>query len=111
MVCAQNGPSPLELLDELLRLEIELGRDRSTGPDAPKRFGPRVIDMDLLLYGDEVMQGRRLTLPHPRMRKRAFVLLPLADLAPDLTFPDGTKLRDAVQTLEYKREGYKIWQD
>ena len=111
VVCAPEKLSPLELLDELLSLEIVLGRDRSTGPDAPQRFGPRVIDMDLLLYGVEVLEGERLTLPHPRMRERAFVLLPLADLEPGLVFPDGVPLARAIEELRFKREGQKIWQD
>ena len=111
VVCAPERLSPLELLDELLRLEVVLGRDRSTGPDAPQRFGPRVIDMDLLLFGDEVLEGERLTLPHPRMRERAFVLLPLADLEPELVFPDGVPLARAIEALHFKHEGQKIWQD
>lgn len=111
VVCAPERLSPLELLDELLRLEIALGRDRTTGPDAPQRFGPRVIDMDLLLYGDETLEGERLTLPHPRMRERAFVLLPLADIAPDLVFPDGVPLAQTVAALDFKREGETIWQE
>lgn len=112
VVCAVESCGPLELLDALLRLETELGRDRTPGPDGPRRFGPRVIDLDLLLYGDVAMEeGERLILPHPRMRERAFVLLPLADLAPDLVFPDGTPLVRAVEGLAFRREGNRIWQD
>ena len=110
VVCAEKLLSPLKLLDELLRLELELGRDRTQGPDAPQRFGPRAIDLDLLLYGDMVLNEKRLTLPHPRMRERAFVLLPLADLAPDLVFPDGHRLTEALENLDYRCKKFKIWQ-
>jgi 2-amino-4-hydroxy-6-hydroxymethyldihydropteridine diphosphokinase len=66
---------PRELLDRLLEIERELGRTRS-GP----RYGPRTIDLDLLLYGDEVVGEPGLTVPHPRLHERAFVLEPLAEL-------------------------------
>lgn len=65
-----------ELLDELQRLEHAAGRER------PFRNAPRTLDLDLLLYGDARMDSPRLTLPHPRMLQRAFVLVPLAEIAP-----------------------------
>jgi 2-amino-4-hydroxy-6-hydroxymethyldihydropteridine diphosphokinase len=74
-------PAPLELLDVCLAVEARLGRERSIAN------GPRTIDLDLLLYDDARTDGPRLTLPHPRMHERAFVLVPLADLAPDLVHP------------------------
>lgn len=98
------------LLDALLGIELELGRDRSVGQGAPKRFGPRVIDLDLLLFGDLVLDGERLTLPHPRMRRRAFVLVPLAELAPGLRFPDGQALSEALAALDHVIEGDAIRQ-
>lgn len=72
---------PRDLLDTLLRIEQSLGRERR------ERWGPRVIDLDLLLYDDLSIDEPGLTLPHPRMHERAFVLRPLADLAPDLVHP------------------------
>ena len=72
---------PGELLNELLRLEKRMGR-RRTVPNAP-----RIIDLDILFYGNEVIQRRRLKIPHPRLHEREFVLKPLADIAPDFTHP------------------------
>lgn len=75
--------SPEALMRELLAVERAMGRDR-TGA-VPK--GPRVIDLDLLLYGDVVMQSDHLTLPHPAMHEREFVLRPLAEIAPEMRHP------------------------
>lgn len=108
------GPelTPMGFLEALLALEIELGRDRSPKEGGAARFGPRVIDMDLILFGDEVMDDERLTLPHPRLLDRAFVLLPLCDLAPDLVIPGvGIRVRQALDRVEYRQEGDCIWQD
>ena len=69
---------PLELLDTIQRIEIQLGRTRTF------RNGPRTIDIDILLYGGHSIHTERLDVPHPRMSKRAFVLLPLAEIAPDV---------------------------
>ena len=82
-----------------------MGRTRGE-PD-----GPRVMDIDLLLFGDRVMQGGYLTLPHPRMRERAFVLVPLFEIAPDLVFPDGVALRQALAQVRHRVEGNRIWQE
>jgi 2-amino-4-hydroxy-6-hydroxymethyldihydropteridine diphosphokinase len=81
---------PRELLDRLLGIERRLGRTRS-GP----RFGPRTIDLDLLLYGDETIDQPGLRVPHPRLHERLFALEPLADLDPDLVVPG----RGAVAAL------------
>ncbi len=72
---------PLELLQALLALESALGRERSFAN------APRVLDLDLLLYDDRVMQTPELTLPHPRMHERGFVLFPLAEIASNLEIP------------------------
>ena len=69
------------LLDALLDLEVRFGRRRRD------RNGPRTLDLDLLLYDDSEIDLPRLTLPHPRLHLRAFVLRPLAEIAPDLTIP------------------------
>jgi 2-amino-4-hydroxy-6-hydroxymethyldihydropteridine diphosphokinase len=75
--------TPQQLLAELLRIELAHGRDRSSG----RRNGPRTLDLDLLLHGAQVVDEPGLQLPHPRLHERAFVLLPLDDLAPDLVIP------------------------
>lgn len=71
-----------DLLDALLDVERKLGRRRDG-----ERWGPRVIDLDLLLHGDQSLRSDRLELPHPRMADRAFVLVPLAEIACDLEIP------------------------
>lgn len=83
--------APHALLDELQRIEREQGRVRKA-----ERWGPRTLDLDLLLYGSLSTQDARLTLPHYGMKSRAFVLLPLADLAPELVLPCGTSLAELV---------------
>jgi 2-amino-4-hydroxy-6-hydroxymethyldihydropteridine diphosphokinase len=75
--------APLELLDALLATERTLGRDRATQAHGQ----PRVIDLDLLLYADCVLRTDRLTLPHPGLAERLFVLAPLAELVPDFYVP------------------------
>ena len=74
---------PLALLAELQRLEAEAGRER------PYRNAPRTLDLDLLRHGDATMRSAVLTLPHPRMGERAFVLLPLAEIAPQAVPPEA----------------------
>jgi 2-amino-4-hydroxy-6-hydroxymethyldihydropteridine diphosphokinase len=80
-----------ELLERLLAIEARLGRVRGEGP----RFGPRTIDLDLLVYGNETIDEAGLTVPHPRLAERRFALEPLAELAPDLEIPG----LGSVQTL------------
>jgi 2-amino-4-hydroxy-6-hydroxymethyldihydropteridine diphosphokinase len=70
------------LLDELQRIEAQAGRER------PYRHAPRTLDLDLLLYGNERIDSERLQVPHPRMTERAFVLVPLAEIAPHLVTPE-----------------------
>jgi 2-amino-4-hydroxy-6-hydroxymethyldihydropteridine diphosphokinase len=76
---------PVELLRKLLAIEASCGRVRTSV------CGPRTLDLDLLLYDDVEIETKELTLPHPRARGRAFVLVPLAELAPDLSFPGDTE--------------------
>jgi len=87
--------APRELLETLLRVERELGRDRS-GP----RFGPRTIDLDLLLYGELELDEEGLTVPHPRLHERRFVLEPLAELAPGLLIPGRGLVSDLLSRLD-----------
>ncbi|WP_077072595.1 2-amino-4-hydroxy-6-hydroxymethyldihydropteridine diphosphokinase [Mailhella massiliensis] len=106
VACAE-GVTSVQLLDALLEKERLLGRVR----DVSDHFGPRVIDMDLLLFGREVRSGdEHLILPHPRMAERAFVLIPLLEIAPDLVMPDGTGVKSLLEKLHYRLEGSSIFQ-
>lgn len=120
------------LLDALLAVERSLGRERPEraalpgaelpGAELPEtsppgtearaalRFGPRTIDLDLLLFDNEVMTSEELTLPHPRMLRRAFVLVPLAEIAPDLALPRGPRVVEALSRLPYRQCGRVIYQ-
>src|SRR5215211_6923525 len=86
---------PRELLEALLTVERALGRTR----DGP-RFGPRTIDLDLLLYDDVVVDEPGLQIPHPRLHERAFVLEPLAELNPGLVVPGRGPLETLLRNLE-----------
>ncbi len=90
-----TGLGPANLLATLHRIENEFGRVRRVRNEA------RVIDLDLLAYGDLVLgEGEGLVLPHPRLRTRAFVLLPLAEVAPDWRHPvSGEAVEDLIRTL------------
>jgi 2-amino-4-hydroxy-6-hydroxymethyldihydropteridine diphosphokinase len=85
---------PLDMLDALLAIEAEAGRTRTA------RDAPRTLDLDLLLYGDLTLDHPRLTLPHPRMWTRRFVLAPLAEIAPDVRDPrSGRTAAEALAEL------------
>ena len=89
-VALETSLRPRELLERLLDVERALGRDRAV----EERWGPRTLDLDLLLYGGESIDEPGLEVPHPRLAERAFVLEPLLELDPDLRLPDGRPLRD-----------------
>lgn len=94
VVALDTELAPGELLSALLRIERDLGRKRSF-PNAP-----RTLDLDLLLVDDLVLDIPELTLPHPRLHERAFVLVPLAELAPEMVHPgSGQTVRDLVRPL------------
>lgn len=89
--------SPLELLDTTERIERELGR---TQKSAGGIYHDRIIDIDILLYGDKVVENPRLTIPHPLMHKRTFVLEPLAEIAPEAIHPAiGNSIRELLEEL------------
>jgi 2-amino-4-hydroxy-6-hydroxymethyldihydropteridine diphosphokinase len=103
VIQGRTARSPLELLDYLKRLEATLGRLPSV------RYGPRKIDLDILFYDDVVLNTPELTIPHPGLHERAFVLVPLADLVPELLHPAlGKTVRQLlaeVDTAGVKRYG------
>jgi 2-amino-4-hydroxy-6-hydroxymethyldihydropteridine diphosphokinase len=87
-----------ELLAVCQKTEDRLGRNR-----ARPRWGPREIDIDILLLGDTVCRGERLTIPHPCLTERAFVLAPLREIAPDLRLPDGRAIAALSGTGRVRR--------
>jgi len=87
--------APHDLLAQLLDIERALGRDRTNA----ERFGPRVIDLDILLYEGVTVNEPDLHIPHPRMMERAFVLVPLAEIAPALSI-GGVPVKDALARLD-----------
>jgi len=91
--CLETTLQPFELLEECLKIEREYGREREV------RWGPRTLDLDLLLYGETTLADDRLTLPHPRMNERAFVIKPLTDLAPQLVV-QGKPIGDWLKMLD-----------
>jgi 2-amino-4-hydroxy-6-hydroxymethyldihydropteridine diphosphokinase len=91
-MAVETGLSPRDLLDRLLDVERELGRERQAG----SRYGPRTIDLDLLLYGDTVVDEPGLTIPHARLAERHFALEPLHELDPSLRLPDGRAVQELL---------------
>ena len=88
-----------ELLDCLLEIEIKMGRQRL------EKWGPRVIDLDILLYGNQVIQTDRLRVPHRHMRERLFVLIPLQEIGTELRFPDNGVTIGEVLSRVLARDG------
>lgn len=93
----ETGLEPEALLDRLQRIELEQGRVRKQ-----ERWGPRSLDLDILLFGNLLLRSPRLTVPHYDMHRRAFVLYPLAEVSPDLTMPDGTRLSALLDDCPYE---------
>ena len=85
-----------ELLEALLGVERDFGREREAG----SRWGPRTLDLDLLLYGDAVIGEPGLQVPHPHLHERAFALVPLLEIAPDILIPGQGRARDALSSLD-----------
>jgi 2-amino-4-hydroxy-6-hydroxymethyldihydropteridine diphosphokinase len=92
----ETALTPRTLLETLLELERVFGRDRSASP----RQGPRTLDLDLLLYGNETISEPGLEVPHPRLRERRFVLEPLAELDPTLEVPGIGRVETLLAELD-----------
>jgi 2-amino-4-hydroxy-6-hydroxymethyldihydropteridine diphosphokinase len=95
VIAVSTSLAPHDLLNRAIKIERALGRDRSQ----ERRWGPRTIDIDLLAYDDLVLQEPDLTLPHPHLFERAFVLVPLAEIAPDRVI-GGIRVGDALARVE-----------
>jgi 2-amino-4-hydroxy-6-hydroxymethyldihydropteridine diphosphokinase len=94
-VAVETSLSPRELLDALLGVERELGRVRDG-----TQWGPRTIDLDLLVYGDEIVDEPELRVPHPHLHERRFALEPLAELDPELEIPGRGKVSEVLAELD-----------
>jgi len=103
VVEARTHLPPGDLLCTCKRIEADLGRTSGV------RFGPRPIDIDILLYGNETIETEDLVVPHPRMRQRRFVLVPLAEIAPQLTDPrDGARFNDVLDRLDEGKQVVRL---
>lgn len=102
VLALETNLSPLALLDQLQAVENQAGRVRKDN-----RWGPRILDLDILLYDNLVIDNERLTVPHYGLKAREFVLLPLAEIAPSLQLPDGTNIKLLSQQVD--SNGLKIY--
>ena len=100
---ARSSLSPGRLLERVKAIEEELGRQPGV------RYGPRLIDVDILLYGEVIVDCPDLQIPHPRLHQRAFVLVPLAELHPDLIHPILHTTVDELASQVDGREGVRLW--
>lgn len=94
-VALETSLQPHDLLDALLEIEHAAGRQRNG-----ERWGPRTLDLDLLHVAGKTISDDRLTLPHPHIAERAFVLLPLSELAPDLEIPGQGRVADLLRAVD-----------
>ncbi|ELY2934412.1 2-amino-4-hydroxy-6-hydroxymethyldihydropteridine diphosphokinase [Cronobacter sakazakii] len=94
-VALETTLSAEALLDNTQRIELEQGRVRKA-----ERWGPRTLDLDIMLFGYATINTERLIVPHYDMKNRAFMLLPLSEIAPALRFPDGERLADVLERLD-----------
>ena len=97
-VALETTLAPDALLDHTQRIELQQGRVRKA-----ERWGPRTLDLDIMLFGQEVIHTDRLTVPHYDMKNRGFMLWPLFEVAPDITFPDGTSLKTVLDNLNAEK--------
>ncbi|PDO85152.1 2-amino-4-hydroxy-6-hydroxymethyldihydropteridine diphosphokinase [Kosakonia pseudosacchari] len=93
-VALETALEPETLLDHTQRIELQQGRVRKA-----ERWGPRTLDLDIMLFGNLTLNTERLTVPHYDMKNRGFMLWPLFEIAPDLHFPDGTSLQEILANL------------
>jgi len=93
-VALETALEPEMLLDHTQRIELQQGRVRKA-----ERWGPRTLDLDIMLFGDLTLNTERLTVPHYDMKNRSFMLWPLFEIAPDLHFPGGTSLQEIIASL------------
>lgn len=97
-IALETTLSAEELLDNTQRIELQQGRVRKE-----ERWGPRTLDLDIMLFGDAVINSERLTVPHYDMKRRGFMLWPLFEIAPDLLFPDGDSLSALLAQLKAEK--------
>ncbi|POT55905.1 2-amino-4-hydroxy-6-hydroxymethyldihydropteridine diphosphokinase [Citrobacter amalonaticus] len=100
-VALETALTPDALLNHTQRIELQQGRERKA-----ERWGPRTLDLDIMLFGDEVIHTERLTVPHYDMKNRGFMLWPLFEIAPDLHFPDGLSLRQQLTLLAAEKPAH-----
>ena len=103
-VALETALPPETLLDHTQRIERQQGRVRKA-----ERWGPRTLDLDIMLFGDAVINSERLTVPHYDMKNRGFMLWPLFEIAPDLRFPDGLALRAGAENNSELQRLTKWW--
>lgn len=102
VVQIKTALKPEELLEVTQNIEKKAKRNTQI------RFGPRTLDLDILLYNDDNIKLSHLEVPHPRMLERAFVIIPLMEIAPSLILPDGNSIRIVHDTL-LEKEGVSLW--
>jgi 2-amino-4-hydroxy-6-hydroxymethyldihydropteridine diphosphokinase len=102
VVAINTSLNALELLDVFQNIEKTMGRIRL------EKWGPRIIDIDILLYANDVVDQPRLSVPHPYILERNFVLVPLLELDSDITIPNKGKLRDLIDTAAINKDIIKI---
>ncbi|USR64061.1 2-amino-4-hydroxy-6-hydroxymethyldihydropteridine diphosphokinase [Providencia stuartii] len=101
-VCLETTLEPEVLLNYTQQIELDLGRVRKD-----ERWGPRTLDLDIMLFGNRVINTPRLTVPHYGLKEREFMLYPLSELAPTLVFPDGELLSERLTHVP--RNGLTFW--
>lgn len=95
VACADTELSPIALLDLLQSIELQFGRQRL------QHWGPRTLDLDILLYGQQTINEPRLTIPHPGLAERDFVIVPLSEVSPDLQLPDGRTIAELCDAMAH----------
>jgi len=100
-IALETALSAEALLDNTQRIELQQGRVRKE-----ERWGPRTLDLDIMLFGDAQIHTERLTVPHYDMKRRGFMLWPLFEIAPDLTFPDGEHLSALLAQLNAEKPAH-----